>query len=111
MSALEEQSTAASEPNAAERITETSIEFFPDVIEEKSKADLEPPHAQISALIRMMDNLIHDNSARPYPTGSTRDYRFSSKSPLTDNPGSSRTPPLAPLVTTIYSRGATNFWV
>ena len=107
MSSHEDQSTAASELNAAERISEITLEFSPDLIDEKinppTRLNLEHLHAQVTALTQMMDNVIQDNSARAYPTASTRDRQFPSKSPLTDNPGTSRALPFAPLTTTGYS--------
>ena len=45
MSAHEEQSTTASEPNAADGISEAGKDFSPDLIEERSAANLEPIHA------------------------------------------------------------------
>ena len=65
------------------------------MVEEKIKANLEPLHAQISALTQMMDRLIQGNSVREFMTASTRESRFSSKSPLADGPGTSRNPPIA----------------
>ena len=58
MSAQEEQTAAESEPNEAERISETGSDFSLDLIEERIEANLEVLHAQISTLTQMMDNLI-----------------------------------------------------
>ena len=51
----------------------------------------------------MMNKLVKDNSARTNPTAGPRDRRFSSESPLTDEPGTSKTLPIALLVTAGYS--------
>ena len=91
MSAHEEQSTVASEPNEAEQNDGTSSGCSADLIEERIKANLEPLHAQISSLVQMMDRLIQGNSARGYLTASTREARFPSESPVTEGPGISRT--------------------
>ena len=87
MSSHEEQSTAASKPNVVNRIRETRTEFFPDLIKEKIKANLEAFQAQKSALTQMMDKLIENDSARAYPTASTRQGWLPSQSPLAYNLG------------------------
>ena len=51
----------------------------------------------------MMEKLIQGNSAREYPTASTRELRYPSESPLTDGPWIPGTLPLAPLTTAGYS--------
>ena len=85
MSAQDEQSTAASEPNLAERISKTNADFSDDSIEDRIKANLEPIHAQITVLAQMMDKLIKDNSAKAYSTASTTsEGRFASESMFTD---------------------------
>ena len=66
ISPQEKQSTAASEPNAAERISNACTELPPDWIEQRIKANLEAFHALISALKEKMDKLMPDNSARAY---------------------------------------------
>ena len=63
----EEPSSAACEPNAAELIKEADAQFSSDLIDEKIKGNLEPLHAQNSALTQMMDKLIQDNLAGAYP--------------------------------------------
>ena len=83
--------------------SETSTGFFPDLIEKRIEENLEPLDAQIFALTQMTDKLVQGNSAREYPTASTRELRFPSDYPLTDGPGISRTLPLAPLRTAEYS--------
>ena len=57
LSAQEEQSTAASDPNVAERFSGANMELSPDLNEERIKANLEHLHAQITALTQMMDRL------------------------------------------------------
>ena len=54
----EEPSSAACETNAAELIKEADAEFSSDLIDERNKANLEPLHAQTSALTQMMDKLV-----------------------------------------------------
>ena len=103
MSAHEELSTAASKPNAAERISEFSSEISPELIEKRIKENLAPLHAQISAQTELLDKLIQVNSARVYTMASTRERRFSSESPLTDKVRHERTLPLAPLIAAGYS--------
>ena len=79
------------------------MEFSSDLIDERIKTNLEPPHAQNTALIQMVGKLIHDNSAWMYPTASARGHQFLFESPTTDDPGTPKILPLAPLVTTGYS--------
>ena len=54
---------------------ENSARFSPHLIEESIKANLEPLHAEISALTEMMDRLIQGNSAREFTTASTRELQ------------------------------------
>ena len=81
----EEPLTTASESNEAERSDETSMVFSPDLVQEMIKANLEPVHAQISALTQMMAKLIQGYSARDYPTASTGEPHFLSESPFKDD--------------------------
>ena len=102
MSAHEEQSTAISEPTIAEWTSGSGTEFSPQLIEERIRANLDPLHAPFPALTHLMDRLIQDNLAGTYPTISTRDCQFPSKSPFTVEPRTSRTLSLALLVTAGY---------
>ena len=72
-------------------------------MDEKRKAIPESFHAQISTFTKMMNKRIQDNSARTDPTEGPRDRRPPSEAPFTDEPGTSRTLPLASLVTLGYS--------
>ena len=100
-----EQTSTASEMNETEQNNETSAGFSLDMIEQRSKADLEPFLAQISALtlMHMMEKVIQDNSAKEFWTASTREPRFLSESPATNGPQSSRIPPIALMTTAGYS--------
>ena len=71
--------------------------------EEMIKANLEPMHAQISALTEMMVRLIQDSSAREFTTASIRKPRPKSQSFFAEAQGTSRFPPVALLTTTGYS--------
>ena len=53
--AHKEQSTAASEPYAAERTRKAGTQFFPDLTEERINDNLEPLHDHFSALTQMKD--------------------------------------------------------
>ena len=78
--AHEEETAVKAEIDANEIFDRTSRGFSPDVIEERIKANLEPLHAQISALREMMDRLIQGKSAREFKTASTRELRLQSES-------------------------------
>ena len=68
---------------------ENSIRFSPEILEERIKARLEPPHVQISALTEMMDRLIQKHSAKESTTACFRGYGQQYESPHTEGPGSS----------------------
>ena len=80
----------------------TSTRFSFDMVEGRINANLEPLHAQISALTEMMDRLIQGNSTREITTASTRVPRLQSESPFTEVTGTSRFLPLAPRSTAGY---------
>ena len=103
MSIQEEETTMAAEMDATEGNDGTSLGFSPDMIEEEIKANFDSLLAQISALTQMMDRIIQGNLAREFTTASTRETRFPSESSLTDGPGNSRTPPIAPMTAAGYS--------
>ena len=71
MSAHEGETVVKVKTIATERNDDASAKFFPDKIKESIKANLEPLHALISALTRMMDRLIQGNSAIDSTTSST----------------------------------------
>ena len=56
---------------ATKRNHDANARFFPDKIEESIEANLEPLHALISALTRMMERSIQGNSAIDFTTSST----------------------------------------
>ena len=85
MSAHEEAATDMNEQN-----DENSARFSPDIIEEKIEANLEPLHAQISAVAGMMDRLIQGKSARKFTTLKTREPQPRSKSLFAKASGTSR---------------------
>ena len=89
--------------DASEQNYQTNTRFSPDMIEERIKANLEPLHAQISALTEMMDRLIQGNSARELTTASTREHRPQSESPFAQPTGASRFPLITPLTIARYS--------
>ena len=67
------------------------------MIDKRIKANLEPLHTQISALMEVLDRLIQVNSVREFTTANTREPRLQSQSPFTEVPATSRFPPVAPL--------------
>ena len=103
MSADERETAVEVEIDANERNDGASASFSPEMIEERIKANVEPLHAQISALTEMMDRLIQGISVREFTTASARKSRSQYKLPFTEVPGTSRFPPVAPLTTAGYS--------
>ena len=83
MSALEEEVTGEVEADATEANEENSIGFSSDLVNERVKASLGPLHAQISALIEMMDRLIQSNSVKEATTASSLETRHQFESPYT----------------------------
>ena len=67
------------------------MRFFPELVDERIKASLEPLHAKISALTEVMDRLIQSNSANETTTASSRRTRHQYESPYSEV--SSRLPP------------------
>ena len=61
MSTHENENTEVVESGVTEGSGESNIELFPELVEERIKASLEPLHPQISALTEMMDRLIQGN--------------------------------------------------
>ena len=57
------------------------MRFSPSLIDERIKASLEPLHAQISALMEMMDPLIQSNLAKGPTTANSRETRHQHESP------------------------------
>ena len=102
MSAYEEV-TWKVEVDATEGNEENSIRFFPNLVDERIKASLEPLHAQISALTEMMDRLTQSNLARETTTTSSWETRHQYESPFSGVPGSSRFPTVASLNTMGHS--------
>ena len=108
MSAHQEDPTLETEIDASEKNDQTNSRFFPDMIEERIKVNLEPLHAQISAFTETMDRLIQGKSAREVTTASTRELRPQCESPVAEPAGASRFPLIAP-VTTMGSRPTIGF--
>ena len=73
MSAHEEQATEAFEVHTAEQGDEGNMEFSPNFVEERIKANLEPIHAQITMQTQMMSELTQYHSARTNHMASPRD--------------------------------------
>ena len=89
------------------RVTGSSEERYigicPELVEERLKVSLEPLHAQISPLTKMMDWLIQGNLTRESMTASTGGLRLQHESAYIEEPGSSRFSTVAPLTTAGYS--------
>ena len=103
MSAYRGEAMEGTATDMNEQNDESSARFSPDMIVERIKANLEPLHAQISALMEMMDRLFQSNSAREFTTASTREQRPGSESLFVESPGTSRFPSVAQLTTAGYS--------
>ena len=103
MSAHEEEVTGEVEADATEANEENSVWFSPDLSDERIRASLEPLHAQISALTKMMDRLIQSDAAGETTTASTRETRYQYESPFGGAPGTSILTTVAPLTTSGYS--------
>ena len=80
--AHEEETAVEAEIHANKIIDGTSTGFSPDMIEERIKPNLEPFHAQISALTEVMDRLIQAKSARDFKTATTPELRLQSELPF-----------------------------
>ena len=102
MSSDKEQSTAASEPNLAERNRKPAMKFFPDLNDKRITTNLEPLHPQISALTRWWANWSMATPLEP-PNGNCPRPPITVPMSAHRHPGTSRTLPLAPLVTARYS--------
>ena len=103
MSTHGDEITGEAEIGTIEGSEENSIRFFPELVDERIKASLEPLHAQISALTEMMDRFIQSNSPKESTTASSRGFGHQYESPYSEGPGSSKFPTLAPLITAGYS--------
>ena len=77
----------------------SSIGFFPELVDERIKASLEPLHVQISALTEMMNRLVRSNSAEEATKASSRGTPHQYESSYNEVPGSSSFPTVAPLTT------------
>ena len=82
---------------------ESNIELSTDLLDDRIKASLEPLHAQISALTKMMDRLIQGSFTTEITTAGTRGLVLQHESTYSEVPGSSQFPTLAPLATAGYS--------
>ena len=103
MSTHGEENTGKAETRMIESRVENNIRFSPELVDERIKASLEPRHAQIAALIEMMDRLIQSNLAKESTTVSSRGFGHQYESPYSEGPGSSKFPTVAPLTTAGYS--------
>ena len=102
LSAQEKEAARELETDTIEGDEENSIRFSSDLVDERIKASLETLHAEISALIEMMDRLIQCNSATNTTTVSSRKTRHQYELLYSRVPGSSRFPTVAPLITGGY---------
>ena len=68
-----EEATGEVETGTIAGNEESSMRVSADLVDERIKANLEPLHAQISALTEMMDRLIPSNSAKDTSTASSRE--------------------------------------
>ena len=81
MSAHGDESAGEAETGIFEGSEENSVRFPPELVDERIKASLEPPHAQISALTEMMDRLIQSNLTTETTTASSRGPGLQYESP------------------------------
>ena len=103
MSSHGDENTGETETGINEGNEKNSMRFSLELIDEKIKACLEPLHAQITALTKIMDRLIQSNSAKKSTTASSRGIRHQYESPYSEVAGSSRFATVAPLTTAGYS--------
>ena len=103
MSAHGDENAGEAETGIIEGSEENRIRFSPELVDERTKASLEPLHAQISALTEMMDRLIQSNSTAESTTASSRGPGHQYEPPYSEGPGSSEFPTVAPLTTAGYS--------
>ena len=101
-----DENTGEAEKGIIEGSEENSIRLSPELVNERTEANLEPLHAQISALTEMMDRQIQSNSAKKSTTANSRAFGHQHESPYSDGPGSSKFPTVAPLITTGYLPGS-----
>ena len=95
MSADRNENTGEAATGLIEGSEENSRSFSPELVElvdEKIKASLEPPHAQSTAPAEMMYRLIQSNSAKEATTASSRWLRHQYESCYSKVPGFSRFP-------------------
>ena len=103
MSTHGDENTGEAETRIIEGNEEKSIRFFPELVDERIKASLEPLHAQISVFTEMMDQLIQSNLATESTTASSRGPGLRYESPYTEGPGSSKVLTVALLTIAGYS--------
>ena len=68
-----EEATGEVETGTIAGNEESGMRVSADLVDERIKTNLEPLHAQISALTEMMDRLIPSNSAEDTSTASSRE--------------------------------------
>ena len=103
MSVHEDENTAEAETGIIAGSQENSMGFFPELVDERIKASLEPLHAQFSALTELIDHLFQSNSAKETTTASSRGTRHQYESRYSEVPGSCRLPTAASVTTSGYS--------
>ena len=103
VSAQEDEATGEVETGIEESNEENSARFFPDLVDERKKANLEPLDAQINALSEMMDSLIKSNSPKEPTTANSRGTRHQYQSRHCEIRGSSGFRTVAPRTTAWHS--------
>ena len=98
-----DENTAEAETGIIECSKENSIRLSPVLLDERIKADLEPLHAQMSALTEMTDRVIQSNSTTESTKASSRGPSHQHESPYSEGPGSSKFPTVAPSTTAVDS--------
>ena len=103
MSAHGGENTGETETGIIEGSEKNSMGFSPELVDKTIEASLEPLHAQISALIEMMDRLIRRNSAKEATRASSRGIRHQYETPYSKTSRSYRFPTVGPISTAKYS--------
>ena len=86
MSVNIEDATDAPEVCNAKRTDRTIAGISSDSNEERIRANLEPPIAQISSLIHLLNQLLQNNSAKNTPTAGPRTHRPQAESGSLEKP-------------------------
>ena len=95
MSVRVEYLTTASEKSDGEENNASNDRVSPELeqLEEGITANMEPLNEQISTLTQLLNQLIHDNSAKSTPTARSCAHRPHKRRPLDRETGAPRTSP------------------